>query len=86
MDDSQLTAKASRQKYFSEMDVNEKIEKLKEELHRTQCQIELLGKTLTDLLTHDHLNGKPVKRIPNPQEESGGGFWFRVEDFNRQLR
>ena len=70
--------KVSRNKYWSEKTDPERINFLMEELVRTQMQVERLGKSLSDLIAHKHLDGQVVKRIPNPQEESGGGFWFRV--------
>jgi len=70
-----------RSKYWQEMNNEEKIEKLKNELFRSQQQIKKLSDFCNILFEHEHLNNHVVIKIQDPNNESYGVFCFRVEKF-----
>ena len=73
--------KIGRDKSFSELSSDEKIEFLSRELRRTQQHLKTLSSTISSLLKHNHLNDQLVSRIEQPNEERYGGIFFRVEEF-----
>jgi hypothetical protein len=74
------TTKAVRDKKWSEMNDQQRIESLQIELVRTQRHLKYLSTYVNKLIEHEHLNGKMVARIGHPNEESYGDFNFRVKD------
>jgi hypothetical protein len=76
--------KPMRRKYWSEMEDKDRIVKLQEELTRTQEALDRLSNYVSKLMGHEHLNGRMVVRLGHPnEEESYGGFSFRVEKFEK---
>ena len=73
--------KCMRNKYFYEMTPDEKIQFLAKELRRTQQYIREISEFITPLLEHSHSEGRIVTRLKSRQEESCGGYSFRVEEF-----
>jgi len=73
--------KPMRKKYWSEMTDAERIPVLQSELIRTQRQLSSLCQYVSKLIGHDHMNGRLVAGIENPNCESYGGISFRVEEF-----
>lgn len=67
-----------RRKYWSEMDNQESIQELMQELIRTQFELKRLSDYVSKLIEHDHYNGMIVSVVKNPNQESFGGFNFRV--------
>ena len=82
---SEGLVKAMRNKKWSEMTDPERIISLQKELIRTQRHLKNLSTYVNRLIGHDHLNGKLVNRIEQPNEESYGGLYFRVEEFEECL-
>jgi hypothetical protein len=76
---------AVREKYFSEMEVPDKVEVLRRELERTQKQVKDLCGFVAILLKHVHVDGKifqPVRTSDmQDQAEESAGLWFRVHKF-----
>ena len=75
--------KPRRRKYWSEMEDKERIVKLQEELTRTQEALDRLSNYVSKLMDHEHLNGRMVARLGNPNDEYYNGFSFRVEKFEK---
>jgi len=73
-------AKRMRNKVWSEMTKDEQIEKLKDEVLRMQQHMHSLSNYVTKLMAHEHSNNRMVVRLAHPNEESYGGFHFRVEE------
>lgn len=73
--------KPMRKKYWSELIDSERIVKLQDELIRTQRKLSDICHYVERIMEHDHLNGRLVTRVRNPNEESCGGFYFRIEEF-----
>lgn len=69
--------KASREKNWSEMTSEERIDKLERELEQTQKALKRALEYLTKLIDHKHLDGRMVSVIEHPGSESFGGFHFR---------
>jgi len=67
----------SRDKDWKELDDQGKIERLRLVLRNQEALIERMGKYLTELIEHDHIDGKMVKRIDHPGSESYGSFHYR---------
>ena len=75
-----------REKYWGEKTDSEKIEKLKNELIRTQNQLKKVCDSMALLQHHFHASDQTLSvRIKNANEESYGGFYFRVEEFKNQI-
>jgi hypothetical protein len=72
-----------RNKYWSEMTDSEKINKLQQELSRTQNRLADVCKYVSQLIDHNHFNNHITIRLQNPNEESYNGLYFRPEDFNK---
>ena len=73
--------KTKREKYWEEKTDPEKIEKLKDELKRTQRQLEKICTFCSSLINHFHVNDTIAIRMKHPNEESYDSFHFRVEEF-----
>ena len=75
--------KPMRNKTWEECDEPQKIEKLKNELMRTQQQVKDLCNFAKVLLRHEH-NGtrlvQPINQNSNC-EEDGGNLYFRANEF-----
>jgi len=57
--------KTSREKYWKELDVNEKIERMREVVKRLQLAVEKLSNSYLQLERHDHLDSQVVIRLPD---------------------
>jgi hypothetical protein len=77
-------SKPFRHKKWNEMDDKERIQKLSTELARTQEHLDRMSRILDQLLQHEHLNGKLVKRLETRSggDESSSGSSFRLYDFS----
>ena len=65
------------------MEDKEKIEYLQEELLRTQRIVERIGKHCGMMLAHRHQDNTIVTPVRSPEEESYGGYHFRIGDFKK---
>jgi hemerythrin superfamily protein len=72
--------KSFRNKTWLEMDKDEHIEKLRQELVRTQRHLEIISRYMSKLIEHDHMDGRIVTRLERFNEESCGNFNFRVSE------
>ena len=79
-EDRERIPRASRESYWSEMTDERKIEKLINELTRTQHALSKLSEYVTKLIKHDHQEGRLITIIEHPDNVSYGGFYFRVYD------
>lgn len=72
--------KSWREKYFSEMNDQEKVVKLSEELTRTQLHLAHCSHLIRSLMKHKHVDGEIVKKV----EEYGDHYdGFHVYDFKK---
>jgi len=69
-----------REKDWKELDDQGKIERLRLVLKNQEALIVRMGHYLTELVEHDHVDGKMVKKIGPPGAESCGGFYYRKRD------
>ena len=72
--------KPGREKYWSEMDDRKRINTLLNELARTQHALKSLSDYVTNLISHDHKDGKLITVINHPNSVTYDGFNFRVYD------
>lgn len=76
---------ATREKYFSEMEVPDRVDVLRRELERTQRQVKDLCGLLSVLARHIHVGGKmfqPIQMLTGQNEHcEGDGLSFRVHKF-----
>jgi uncharacterized protein (DUF342 family) len=78
--------RAMREKHWGEKNDSEKIEKLKNELIRTQNQVKRICDSMALLQNHFHASDQTLAvRVKNANEESCGGFYFRVEEFKTPI-
>jgi len=70
----------SREKHWKELGDQGRIERLRQVVKNQEAFIERMAKYLTELIEHDHIDGKMVKRISHPDSESYGGFHYRKRD------
>lgn len=68
---------ASRESHWNELDVMEKIERMRRVIKDQANLIDRMTKYLNLLVGHGHLDGKLVSRIQDPNSESVGGFYHR---------
>ena len=73
-----------REKYFVEMDDTQRIQKLSDELLRTQRKVEELCLIIECLLHHDHIDSKIMVEFKNPNEVNDRSIYFRPYDFKRK--
>ena len=67
-----------REKYWSEMTTEEKLEKAMNELVRTQKNLAQLSEFINKIAEHDHnKDGKMITLIEYPDSISNSGFYFR---------
>jgi len=67
----------SREKDWKDLDDQGKIERLRQVIRNQEALIVRMAHYLTELIEHDHIDGKMVKRIGHPDSESYGGFHYR---------
>ena len=73
-----------REKYFGEMDNAQRIQKLSDELLRTQRKVEELCLLVDTLTHHDHMDTKIVTELKNTYERQDRAICFRPYDFKRK--
>ena len=71
---------ASREKHWKDLDDQEKIERLRRVINNQEALIVRMAKYLTELIEHDHIDGRMVKKISHPDSESYGGFHYHRRD------
>jgi hypothetical protein len=74
----------TKNKLWEEMTDPERVLVLRKELVRTQEQLAKVSTFVTKLMEHDHQGNRIVTRLANLNEESYGGFCFRVKDFEKE--
>lgn len=62
--DKQIGLSAGREKYWSELDEPEKIERLREYAQRVEYLTERINKLEVALERHDHKDGKVIMEVP----------------------
>lgn len=74
--------KEQKRHCWSEMSQEDKINFLKNELYRTQLQVQSLCGYINTLLQHEHIGSRIVKPIANPNSELYDcNLYFRVNGF-----
>lgn len=73
---------ACREKYFSEMDGSQRIQKLASELQRTQEQLKEACSIISELMRHEHCNNKILTPIKD-NHHVGGDMYFWTSDFKK---
>ena len=68
--------KASREKNWDDLNLVEKVERMRLIIKKQEKTIERMGKYLDSLVNHDHLDGKIVQVIPHPNAESYGSIYY----------
>ena len=70
-----------REKYFSEKSDTEKIEMLKNELKRTQKQVQVLCSFVENLLKHEHVADSLFVPLHKVSQEYNHDLYFHLQDF-----
>lgn len=73
-------AGASREKPWKDLDDPGRIERLRQVVNNQEALIVRMASYLTELVEHQHVDGKMVKRIGHPDSENYGGFHYRKRD------
>ena len=74
------SAKVSREKHWEELDDEGKIARLRQVIKNQETLITRMANYLSELVEHEHMDGKMVKRLSHPQQESYSGFHYRKRD------
>ena len=67
---------ANREPYWDELDAEGKIERIRNVVKELQGTVKRMSDYMNQLIDHEHLDGKMVKRISHPNSESSGGFYY----------
>ena len=68
------SSKPMREAHWGELDDQGRIERLRQVIKDQERLLERVTKYLTQLIDHEHLDGKMVQKISHPNAESYGGF------------